>query len=174
MGMKALVVSAAALFALAASAPDVTVLARRAGKLVRAEPSFRKAVLLEADGAPATYGDTVKTADGIVKWRFVFNNQESGDKYKSATVFAVRGKFGKVQGHPDPFLEDQEITRIPAMTLPQAIGRLHKAHYTHGFSAVTLREPIYPGVTHPEYIFTMAGGKYVAVDTQTGKVKRVS
>jgi hypothetical protein len=78
-----------------------------------------------------------------------------------------------VRGNTGPFLDDQLIRVIPAMTLTHAIELLDYAGYSR-FSAVTLREPLYPGVKHPEYIFTAPGGKFVAVDTKTGQVKPVS
>jgi hypothetical protein len=173
MTTKAVVVAAAALVALTAAAPDVTVLAARAVHLVHSHRQFRHAVLLEADGTPGA-SHTVKTARGIVKWRFVFDNQATGGRYKSATVLAVRGQLGKVRGYTQPFLEDQPIRTIPRMTLARAIDLLRGAGYTQAFYAVTLRKPLYPGVKHAEYIVTIGYRKYVAVDTQTGKVKPVS
>jgi hypothetical protein len=171
---KAFLAMGTAALALAAAAPDVTVLAPRAEKLVHGQRPFRKAVLLEAEGTPAARSHVVKTARGIVTWRFVFDNQGSGNAFSSATVDAVRGKFGKVKGHTGPILDDQSLRRIPKMTLTRAVALLDKAGYRSGFSAVTLRKPLYPGVRHIEYIFTVASGKYVAVDTQTGRVKQVS
>ena len=172
MGMKAPVVVATALVALATAAPDVTVLAGRAVALLHSQTQFRKAVLLEAEGTPAT-SRSVATARGIVKWRFVFDNQETGGPYKSATVLAVRGHLGIVRGNTAPFLDDQIIHVIPKMTLTVAIEYFDYAGYSR-FYAVTLRKPLYPGVQHPEYIFTIAGGKYVAVDATTGQVSPVS
>ena len=164
---------AAALVALVAAYPDVTTLAHRATALVHSRHAFRKAVLLEADGTPAKPG-TVTTASAIVRWRFVFDNQASGGIYKSATIVATRGHFGRVHGNTQPFLEDQVIRPIPTMTLAQAIGHLNQAGYTQGFSAVVLRRPLYPGVKDAEYIFGMKNGKYVEVDSRTGTVKPVT
>ncbi len=171
---RALLAIGTASLALGAAAPDVTVLAPRAEKIVHAQRPFRKAVLLEAEGTPAARSHVVKTARGIVAWRFVFDNQGSGNAFSSAIVDAVHGKFGKVRGHTGPVLDDQGISRIPKMTLSRAIGLLDKAGYRSGFSAVTLRKPLNPGVRHIEYIFTVKSGKYVAVDTRTGQVKQVS
>jgi hypothetical protein len=172
MKAAALVFAAAALVA-AGSAPDVTVLASRATALLHSKPQFKKAALLEADGSPAAGKHWVTRADQIVKWRFVFQNKTAGSKYESATVLAVRGHLGKVQGHTQPFLEDQVIRPIPTMTLAHAVGLVEYAGYRR-FSSVTMRKPLYPGVKHTYYIFAVDGGKRVEVDTATGQVKQVS
>jgi hypothetical protein len=172
MKTAALAFAVAALAGASATA-DVTVLAARATKLLHSQTQFRKAVLLEADGSLAPGRHWATTADGVVKWRFVFDNQETGGKYKSATILAVRGHLGKVRGNTQPFLEDQVIKPIPSMTLTRAVGLLEYAGYPR-FSAVTMRKPLYPGVRHTEYIFSVKGGKYVEVDTDTGQVKPVS
>lgn len=174
MKTGALVLALTALLA-GTAAPDVTALASRAQSLLHSQRPFRKAVLLEADGILAAGTRWVTTAGGIGKWRFVFDNQETGGMYKSATVLAVRGHLGKVRGNTQPFLEDQAIRPIPTMTLTRAIELLDKSGGgTWQFSAVTLRKPLYPGVKHAEYIFAIRSGKNIAVDTVTGKVKPLS
>ena len=170
---KAPIIAATALVAFGSSNPGVTVLAKRATNLLHARAAFRKAVLLEAEGTPANPRRAVKTGDRIVTWRFVFDNQQSHDKYKSVAVTARRGILGNPKGSTFPFLEDQLISPIPTMTLTRAVQLLDAAGYTSGFYAVTLREPNYPGVHAPEYIFALVGGKTVAVDTQTGAVKKL-
>jgi hypothetical protein len=56
----------------------------------------------------------------------------------------------------------------------RAIRRLHAAGYRHGFGIVTLRQPLYPGVKAPSYLFSMGSDRYVAVNTKTGKVRAIS
>ena len=170
VSVVALVVAAVAV---GGSSPDVTVLAKQARTLVRSQAVFAKAVLLEADGTPATAAK-VKTAAAIVNWRFVFDNQRTGSKYASAFVWAHSGTFGKVKGNVEPFLEDEVISPVPQMTLARAVTLLNAAGYKAGFYNVTLRKPLYPGVTSPFYFFTLGNLKYVAVNTTTGKVKPVS
>jgi len=55
--------------------PDVTVLFGRAVKLIRntKPPTYKRAIVFEADGFTAG-NRAVKTAAGIVRWRFVFQN----------------------------------------------------------------------------------------------------
>jgi hypothetical protein len=154
--------------------PDVTVLAKQAKTLVRSKRGFRKARLLEADGTPARPNHKVKTAARIVNWRFVFDNAASRSKYASAFLKAHNGKFGKVKGNVDPYLEDQVIKKVPRMTLMRAVKRLVAAGYRNGFYDVTLRKPLFPGVTVSSYIFTVGSGKYVGVNTKTGKVRPIS
>lgn len=172
MKAGALVFAVAALLA-GTAGTDVTVLASRAQSLLHSQRQFRKAVLLEADGTPAAAKHWARTARGIVTWRFVFDNQETGGTYASATVLAVRGHLGKAHGHTQPFLEDQVIHPIPTMTLARAIELLDKAGYSR-FSAVTMRKPLYPGIKHTYYFFSVSGGQIVEVDTVTGKVKPIS
>jgi hypothetical protein len=142
--------------------------------LLHSQAAFKKAVFLEAEGTPANPRRAVKTGDLIITWRFVFDNQPTRDKYKSVTLTAKRGLLGTPKGNAQPFISDQPINPIPSMTLTRAVVLLKGAGYTKGFYAVTLREPLYPGVKNPEYIFAVVGGKTVSVDTDTGKVKLIS
>lgn len=162
--------------ALAASAatPDVTVLLRRATTLVHSKAQFKKAVLLEADGTTGS-GKKVTKATGIVNWRFVFNNQGTqGSKYASLFIKVRSGKLGKITGNRGPFLEDQMIYTVPKMTLTQAVLKLRRAGYRSGFYNVTLRKPLFPGVTEASYFFgfgSQAKHPFVRVGTRTGKVQ---
>jgi hypothetical protein len=176
--MVATVLAATAFAAIAAASlaanPGVTVLAHRATQLLHSKPVYRNAILLEAEGSPIKPGHPVWTADKIIRWRFVFDNQKSGDKYKSVAISAVHNELGKPRGSTVPFLQDQPMNPIPKMTFTRAVQLLDAAGWTKGFFAVTLRKPDYPGVKDVEYIFAMVGGKVVAVDAQTGKVSKIS
>lgn len=172
--IAATALAALAAATLAAASPGVTTLAQRATKLLHSNAAYRKAVLLEAEGSPEKPGRPVKTADRIVTWRFVFDNQKTGNKFKSVSITATHGMLGTPKGSTSPFLQDQIIRPIPTMTLTTAVHLLNTAGWTKGFYAVTLRKPLYPGVKDVEYIFAMVGGKIVAVDTQTRKVHKLS
>jgi hypothetical protein len=148
----------------------------KATKLVRAKATFKKAVLLEADGTTANHGK-VSTAKGMTKWHIVFDNQSSVSIYASVFVNANKGHFGKVTGVLEPFLEDRRITRTPKMTLVTAVKKLRAKHYSGGFYNVTLRWPLGPGFDEPLYIFGFgqnAKHPYVSVGTRTGHVKPIS
>ena len=164
----------AAIAATPAANPGVTILAQRATKLLHSKPVYRKAVLLEAEGSPAKPGHPVFSADKITTWRFVFDNTQSHNKYKSVSISAIRSLLGKPKGSTTPFLQDKPINPIPKMTFTRAVQLLDGAGYTKGFYAVSLRKPDYPGVKDVEYIFVMVGGKVVAVDAVTGDVKKIS
>jgi len=142
-----------------------------------AKATFKKAVLLEADGTTAKHGK-VSTANGITKWRFVFDNQSTqGSRFASVFVVANKGHFGKVTGMRGPFLEDRRITKPPKMTLATAVKKLRAKHYSGGFYDVTLRWPLGPGFNETLYIFGFgqaAKHPYVSVGTQTGRVKPLS
>jgi hypothetical protein len=151
-----------------AKTPDVTELFTQARATVRAQPEFARAEVLEADGLPAHKG-TVTSASKIVRWHFVFDNATPGSNFMSVTLDYRDGKFGRVVGHEEPFLEDAEITQPPEMTLKSAVSLLEHAGYRDGFANVTLRSPLGPKAP-PLYIFDTADG-FVGVNTKNGKVK---
>ncbi len=157
-----------------ATIPDATVLFGRAVKIVRgtSRPTFARAVMLEVDGFTRG-GKKVGTAAGIVKWRFVLNNQPSRSRFSTATIVygPPPAKFGKVTGFRQPFVEDLPIPRAPKMTLAAAVARLKQAGFSNGFFNVTLRKPLAPKRLNPLYIFTIGAGRFVAVDTVTKRVR---
>ncbi len=161
--------------ATAVSNPDVTSLIRRARILLNTQAQYKNAVLLEADGATASGKPTTK-ANGVDEWRLVFNNQGTdGSKFKSAYLFFKNGKFSKITGVTEPFLEDLNLNPLPVMTLGRAVQLLHAAGFKQAFRFVTLRFPVDPGYKAPVYFFEFAqGGLFVQVDTKTGKVKKLS
>lgn len=164
--------------------PDVTVLFNRAVKIVRHahHGMFARAVMLEAEGRTrgsscsprgCTAGRPATKAAGVVAWRFVLQNSTPGSPYASVVVDygPAPSRWGHVVGHKEPFLEDVAIRHAPKMTLRRAVRRLRQAGYRDGFVDVTLRNPLGPRPSNPEYIFGMANGTHVAVDTRTGRVK---
>jgi hypothetical protein len=108
LSVAALLLAAPSYAVRAVSSPDITVLIKQATTKIRANPQFKKAVLLEADGNPDK-GKTTK-ASAVTHWRIVFQNQTTpGSKYASAWIKVVNGKIGKVVGVKEPFLEDRNI-----------------------------------------------------------------
>ncbi|MGE5408446.1 MAG: hypothetical protein ACM3NV_07520 [Syntrophothermus sp.] len=158
------------------SPSDVTKLFSQAARLVRgtSPPTFAKARVLEVDGS-ASGGRLATSAADITRWRFVFDNQGSRSAYASAIVDYVAGSgFRRVLGHRSPYLEDVVIPRAPKMTLEQAVARLRRAGQRGGFSAVVLRNPLGPwSSSKPLYIFTLASGRFFAVNTATGEVSPI-
>lgn len=160
--------------------PSFRNLFRGAVDKLHAKPTFKNAVMLEADGQTKGHR-AVKHARGIVRVRFVFDNQGTrGSKFASAYVNygPPPNLFGKVHGVKSPFLEDRQIPHPPKMTLKNAVRRLRRAGYHDKFSNVTLRKPLTKNRhTHVLYIFGLGTGQdqpYVAVDTKTGKVAPIS
>jgi hypothetical protein len=162
-----------------ASAPSVKRLFRGAVQRVRANPKFARAVMLEVDGK--TRNDQgVRGAGGIVKFRFVFDNQDTR-RSPFASAFVHYGPppkgYAAVHGVKSPFLEDRRIPHPPKMTLKRAVKLLRAAGYRDKFSNVTLRKPLTQRLhTHPLYIFGFGRGmqSYIAVDTKTGAVGPIS
>jgi hypothetical protein len=173
LSVAALLLAAPVYAVRSAAQPDITVLIKQATAKIRANPKFKKAVLLEADGSTAR-GKTTK-ASAITRWRIVFQNQTTkGSKFKSVWVKVVNGKIGQVHGVRSPFLEDRNIAVVPKMTLAAAVAKLRKAGHKDAFANVTLRWPIEPGFKEPLYIFGYAGDDFWAVGTKSGKVRRIS
>lgn len=104
----------------------------------------------------------------------VFDNQTTGSEFASLFVDYRNGRFGRVDGKKEPFLEDLRLSSLPKMTLAQAVSKLGRAGHRLGFLAVTLRWPLAPGFHEPLYIFGFGHGRYWTVGTKTGKVKPIS
>jgi hypothetical protein len=171
----------------ASAVPDVTVLFGRAVKTIQntRRPTFARAVVLEADGITrggrctpggCSGGRGTMSASGFVSWRFVFNNQLSRSRFKSATLtYGPPPKaFGPVRGFVAPFTEDVNIPRAPRMTLGQAVTLLRRAGQRGQLFNVTLRNPLGPSKSNPLYIFGVAGNNHFAVDTVTKRVRPFS
>jgi hypothetical protein len=176
LGVLAGTASSSSELATVQATPDVTVLIPKATRRVRAKPGFSGAVLLEADGLPAK-GKT-KTAAGITRWRFVFNNQGTRRaRYDSAFLFYRDGRFGRFVRKRGAFLEDRNISKAPRMTLATAVSRLRAARHRAAFLTVTLRSPLGRTVTPPLYIFgfgSQARFSFVSVNSKTGQVRPIS
>ncbi len=152
--------------------PDVKILFNRAVKIVRADPCCSQAVMLEADGITSGPLPT-RSASGIDEWRFVFDNGPSNNP-AVLSAFVNYGpppdEFGPVSTSENPFLQDRQIPKAPAMTLKRAVKLLEDVVGLPFFN-VTLRNPLSPTITYnPLYIFQIVTGQFVAVDTVTGRV----
>jgi hypothetical protein len=171
----------------ASAVPDVTVLFGRAVKTIQntRRPTFAHAVVLEADGITrggrctpggCRGGRGTTSASGFVSWRFVFNNQGSRSRFRSATLtYGPPPKtFGPVRGFVPEFQEDVNIPRAPRMTVGQAVTLLQRAGHRGQFFNVALRNPLGPKRSNPLYIFGFAGNNHVAVDTVTKRVRPFS
>jgi hypothetical protein len=153
--------------------PDVTVLFTQAVNVVHRTrpPTFKRAVMLEADGS--TQGQRgVTSAAGIVAWRFALQNPSGRFPAVMVSYGPAPRRFGRVVGLTQPVLEDVVIRRAPGMTLADAIRRLRRAGYRKPFFNVVLRNPLGPQRLNPLYIFGLAH-RFVAVDTVTGKVRPI-
>jgi len=158
--------------------PDVQQLYRSATDTVRHARSGRlaKATLYEADGS-TTGGRAVRTAAGITRWHFVFDNPTPGSPYAHATVDygPPPRTYGPVLAYGTPYLEDIEISSAPTISLRQAVALLRQAGEHRAFDSVTLRNPVAPPFDGARYIFGLVkSGKttFVALSATTGKLIR--
>ena len=110
-----------------------------------------EAQLYEADGMPP-HGQG-RTAHDVNRWRFVFNDPSTRPN-STVILFYEDGTYGNPLYIDQPWLEDRVIDLPLTMDLDHAV-KLLREHYASAFSAVTLRYPLYPGVQHPSYIFTL-------------------
>lgn len=85
------------------------------------------------------------------------------------------GEFGPVQMLPSPWLDDVHIKwpMSPDLDLVDAFKLMQRASYRGTLDACTLRQPLYPRITEPSYIFS-TGGLYVAVGVFSKKVTQFS
>lgn len=83
----------------------------------------------------------------------------------------AEGYFQAPQFVQQPWLEDRVITLPLKRSLEDAVTLLKQNGYTESFTNVTLRYPLYPGVTEPSYIFTVpARNSFIFVGVNTGQV----
>jgi hypothetical protein len=111
---------------------------------------------LELDGSP---------------WRFVFRAGEP----KGGTVI-LKNFEGQFQTPPqyidEPWLEDVVIPLPISLDLATAQSLCEQQGCGGQISTITLRWPLYPGVTEPEYIFGMQDvGKRCFVGVNSQKVQ---
>jgi hypothetical protein len=152
---------------------DVSVLFHRAVLKVQRHADFADAVVLEADGAPKGRG-AIDGAAQIERWLFVFQNTTEGSEFASVTIAWRRGEgFAQPKGHRSPFLEDVPIKKEPKMSVNDALDLMDEAGFGREFFNVVLRRPLGPERTPPLYIFEVAQGTFVAVNTKTGDVEPI-
>lgn len=71
-----------------------------------------------------------------------------------------------------PWLGSQTIAWPIAMEVEVAWSRMFAASYGNLCRALTLRQPVYPGMTEPYWIFKISDGGFVFVGSKTGTIKR--
>ena len=57
------------------------------------------------------------------------------------------------------------------MDIVESFKLLRKAGFTSSVDAVTLRQPLYPSLEEPYYIYAFENGLFVAVGLKDGKVE---
>ena len=149
---------------LGTTAGDGTFLAMLNGAAAIVSKQYPGAQFYEADLNIAMAGSP---------WRFVFN-VPAGAHGKNGTAFLYNylGNFQLPPAFvPQPWLEDVVIPLPITRDLAEAQVLAEKAGYKAPIAAITLRWPLYPGVTEPSYIFSMPSvGLWVFVGVHTGKV----
>lgn len=133
------------------------------------EEQYPAAELLEADGE-ATAGPTTDP-DAVDHLQLVFQNVDNTTVIITETG---KGVFGAPELVQEPWMEDVVIEWPVQMDLPEAIRLKEQAGYAVPFQNVVLRQPLFPGVIHPYFIFDSPKGWFIIVDTVTGNVDIIS
>ncbi|MFZ9855213.1 MAG: hypothetical protein ACO3I0_08865 [Limisphaerales bacterium] len=137
----------------------------RVDRIVRAvRDQWREAILLEASSIPGTL---VETYPDEVTLRVVLQ-VEGGTVVVDETDWTqpVSPEF-----RPMPWMGSARLPWPVAMDELEAEAVYRAAGHGPEFGAVTLRQPIYPGMTEPYFIFRTPAGPFVFVGTVTRKVK---
>lgn len=80
------------------------------------------------------------------------------------------GEFGAIETSLEPWLGDVVVDWPIKLELLEAFGLMQAAGFTDPIDAMTLRQPLYPGLEEPYYIFSFPDGKFVAVGVEDSKV----
>jgi len=137
----------------------------RVDRIVRVvRDQWRGAILLEASSIPSTL---VETYPDEVTLRVVLQ-VEGGTVVVDETDWTqpVSPEF-----RPMPWMGSARLPWPVAMDELEAEAVYRAAGHGPEFGAVTLRQPIYPGMTEPYFIFRTPAGPFVFVGTVTRKVK---
>lgn len=78
--------------------------------------------------------------------------------------------FGPVDFIAQPWLGDRDIPWPVAMDVMEAVILLQDAGFRKPFRTITLRQPVYPGMVEPYFIFGMTSGEFVFVGSNSGDV----
>ncbi|MFI1169706.1 hypothetical protein ACH4UM_40755 [Streptomyces sp. NPDC020801] len=123
--------------------------------------------LLEGQGVSPT-GPTCKPAK-VNSWRFVF----SVPRNRTVTIQSTQwGEFAEPVEIARPWLGDQVIDWSPEnyLDIQDAAKAARNWGMTDAYRSVTLREPLYPGIAQPYYIFNVSNGSHIAVGAEDGTV----
>ncbi len=137
----------------------------RVDRIVRiVRDQWREAVLLEASSIPDTL---VETYPEDVTLRVVLS-VEGGTVVVTETDWTqpISPEF-----RPQPWMGSARLPWPVALDELEAEGVYRAAGHGPQFGAVTLRQPVYPGMTEPYFIFRTPEGPFVFVGTVTRKVK---
>jgi hypothetical protein len=137
----------------------------RVDRIVRVvRDQWRGAILLEASSIPSTL---VETYPDEVTLRVVLQ-VEGGTVVVDETDWTqpVSPEF-----RPMPWMGSARLPWPVALDELEAEAVYRAAGQGPEFGAVTLRQPIYPGMTEPYFIFRTPAGPFVFVGTVTRKVK---
>lgn len=137
----------------------------RVDRIVRAvRDQWPEAVLLEASSIPSTL---VETYPDEVALRVVLQ-VDGGTVVVDETDWTqpVSPVF-----RPQPWLGSARLPWPVALDELEAEALYRAAGHGPGFGAVTLRQPVYPGMTEPYFIFRTPEGPFIFVGTVTRKLK---
>ena len=137
----------------------------RVDRIVRiVREQWREAVLLEASSIPDTL---VETYPEDVTLKVVLS-------VEGGTVVVTETDWTQPtlpEFRPQPWLGSARLPWPVALDELEAEAIYRAAGHGQQFGAVTLRQPVYPGMTEPYFIFRTPEGPFIFVGTITRKVK---
>ncbi|EST34914.1 hypothetical protein [Streptomyces roseochromogenus] len=135
-----------------------------------AREQFPDAEFYEADGSNPD--QPTPNVHDIGMWRFVFRVEEGTVFVKTAKPW---GDLDQPELVPHPWLEDRVIPQPVPMDITAADKLLkEQGHYAGPYTNVTLRWPLFPGVTEPSYFFKTVGLGFISVGVYSHQVRHVS
>ncbi|KAH6866055.1 hypothetical protein B0T10DRAFT_576354 [Thelonectria olida] len=128
---------------------------------------YPDAKLYEVDAKPAT-SEPVSTEWGLVQNRIVCGLPDN-----KTAIIQSHGwdSFGPVEVIDAPWLDDIAIRWPVPLDIHEAFVILRSSGYEEPVWAVTLRQPLYPGIDQPFYIFNI-GSQFIAVGIRDKQIHK--
>lgn len=129
--------------------------------------------LLEVDATPIIPGEVTNPLE-LNHLKIVASVRVSRVTANATAIIKSTGwgEFGPIEVTPAPWLGDVVIEWPIKMDIVESFKLLQAAGFTRPVEAVTLRQPLYPDLHEPYYIYAFPTGLFIAVGVNDGKVEQ--
>jgi hypothetical protein len=129
--------------------------------------------LLEVETTPLVPGSVTNPAQ-LNKLKIVASVRIAKNIASNTAILESTGwgDFGPIETSLAPWEGDVVIDWPVKMDLVESFKLLQGAGFKDPVDAVTLRQPLYPGIVEPFYIYTLHTGQFIGVGVNDGKVER--